>query len=80
MHADEYDGLSNAIREVARKWANTTHDALPLALQTTVAPGLDMRLDHIDEAYTAQLIKEIEQCAIRKLDEFAAARVSQGRA
>jgi hypothetical protein len=80
MHADEFDELSNAIKEVARKWANNTHDALPHALQSTVARGLDMRLDHIDEAYTVQLFQEIEQCAVRKLNEFAADRGSQGGA
>jgi hypothetical protein len=29
-----------------------------------------MRLDHIDAAYKAQLIKMIAECASRKLKEF----------
>lgn len=73
---DEFEELSSAIKEASRKWAMRTHDALPHALQTAVARSLDMRLDHIDAAYPAQLVKAIEQCAIRKLDEFAQDRVS----
>jgi hypothetical protein len=73
---DENEELSNAIKEVARKWATRTHASLLRALQTTVARNLDMRLDYVDMAYKAQLIKVIEQCAVRKLQEFEQDRES----
>lgn len=71
LNDDETDELSNAIKEAARKWAIRTYDSLPLALQMTVARSLDMRLDYIDVAYQARLTQAIEQCANRKLYEFA---------
>jgi hypothetical protein len=67
---DENDELASAIKEVARKWAVRTHAGLPKALQTAVVRNLDMRLDQIDTAYKTQLVEVIEQCAIRKFDEF----------
>jgi hypothetical protein len=67
---DENDELSNAIKESARKWATRTHAKLHRTLQTEVARNLDMHLDHIDTAYEAQLVNVIEECALRKLNEF----------
>jgi hypothetical protein len=67
---DENEELSNAIKESARKWATQTHANLPRTLQPEVARNLKMRLDHIDAAYEAQLVKVIEECALRKLKEF----------
>jgi hypothetical protein len=70
LSSDENEEMASGIKEVARKWAMRTHDSLPLVLQTAILRGLDMRLDRIDAAYKAQLVKAIEQCAGRKLKEF----------
>lgn len=70
LSANENDELGYAIKSEARKWALRIHDALPLAVRTTVARGLEMRLDGIDKAYEAQLVKVIKECAIGKLQEF----------
>jgi hypothetical protein len=69
---DENEELNNAIKEVARKWAVRTYDGLPAVLQQGLERGLDLRLDCIDAAYTAQLVQAIGECATRKLKEFEA--------
>jgi len=70
LTTDENEELANTIKEYARKWAGRVFKKLPEAIQTTVDKGLDMRLDHIDSAYKADLIKGIEKCAQKKLKEF----------
>jgi hypothetical protein len=70
LSSDESEELESAIKEVARKWAIRTWDGLPKVHQATVTRGLDMRLDHIEAAYEAQLVQVIEQCTVRKLEEF----------
>lgn len=70
LSSDENEEMASAIKEVARKWAMRTHDSLPLVLQIAVLRSLDMRLDRIDGAYKAQLVKAVEECAGRKLKEF----------
>ncbi|KAF1912133.1 hypothetical protein BDU57DRAFT_533038 [Ampelomyces quisqualis] len=79
LSADESDELVSAIKEAARKWAMRTWDTLPNGYQKTVARGLDMRLDHIEAAYKAQLLEVLEQCAARKLGEFTQDRLDQAK-
>lgn len=77
LSSDESSELGSAIKEVARKWAIRTWDGLPKVYQATVARGLDMRLDHVEAAYKAQLVQVMEQCAGRKLEEFEQDRPCQ---
>jgi hypothetical protein len=69
---DENEELANKIIAMARKWAVRTYDSLPAILQQQLESGLDLRLDCIDAAYTAQLEQAIGECAARKLTEFDA--------
>ncbi|KAH7381204.1 hypothetical protein DE146DRAFT_624327 [Phaeosphaeria sp. MPI-PUGE-AT-0046c] len=70
LSTDENDELASAIKETARKWGMRTYDTLPRAVQATVVRSLDMRLDCIVGAQRVQLAKAIEECAVRKLNEF----------
>jgi hypothetical protein len=70
LSADETQELSNAVKESARRWATRTHAKLPAALQRTVERSLDMRLDHVDAAYGAQLERLLQDRAASKLREF----------
>ena len=71
MDEDENEALTSTMKDAARKWGNHTHKKLDFATQNMVRPGLDMRLDKIDEAYKAELIKLLDKCAARKLQELA---------
>jgi hypothetical protein len=70
LSTDENDELASGLKETARKWAMRTYNALPRGVQATVARNLDLRLDLVQEGFKAQLAKAIEECALRKLNEF----------
>ncbi|KAH7069787.1 hypothetical protein BKA63DRAFT_519559 [Paraphoma chrysanthemicola] len=70
LTTDESAEISSALDETARKWASATHAKLPAALQRTVDRGLDMRLDHVDAAYRAQVEKVLEERAAGKIAEY----------
>lgn len=70
LSVDENDELASGIKETSRKWAMRTYDALPRCVQATVARNLDLRLDLVQEGLKVQLAKAIEECAVRKLNEF----------
>lgn len=70
LSVDENDELASGIKETSRKWAMRTYDALPRGVQATVARNLDLRLDLVQEGLKVQLAKAIEECAVRKLNEF----------
>jgi hypothetical protein len=70
LNDEEYEELADGIKAIARKWAYDTHGDLPKAKQMEVARNLDMRLDHLDESYRAQLWDVIREFALEKIDEL----------
>lgn len=67
---DEKDELVSTVKEAGRKWAVQLFNNLPMTARKNMTRGLDMRLEHIEEAKQMELEKLVEDVAARKLREL----------
>lgn len=71
MDEDENRALWSTIELDAYTWSRQIYNKLLPENQEMVVRGLNMRLDLIDGAYTAELTALLDAAAVRKLQEFA---------
>ncbi|KAF2124030.1 hypothetical protein P153DRAFT_435636 [Dothidotthia symphoricarpi CBS 119687] len=67
---DEKDELLSTVKEAARKWAVRLYNSLPATALKHVTRGLDMRLEHIEEAQRIELDVLIGDVAAGKMTEL----------
>lgn len=67
MDEDENKAVFNAMESAALVWGKQTYNRLDPATQKTLQPGLKLRLDRIDNEYTTELKKLMDEHAARML-------------